>query len=216
MSVSPRFANRITRYAEVDPSTLAANPKNWRRHPPNQAAALAGVLSSVGYVQSVIVNERSGNIVDGHLRVELAVDRAEPFVPVAYVDLTDDEESLILATFDPLGALASTDAATLRGLLDTLSTDDASLRSMLDGLASRSGILPAEDPSSEWTGMPTFEHDDQTAYQTIRVHFRDAESVRAFAELTSSRITESTKSLWFPDDGLAPIGDAHYDDDDTA
>ena len=137
MSVSPRFANRITRYAEVEPSTLAAHPQNWRRHPGSQAAALAAVLADVGYVQSVVVNERSGRIVDGHLRVELAIDRAEPFVPVTYVDLSDDEESLVLATFDPLGALASTDAATLRDLLGSLvETDDAALSTLLSDLAS--------------------------------------------------------------------------------
>jgi len=31
------------------PAELAANPRNWRKHPEAQQAALAGVLSEVGW-----------------------------------------------------------------------------------------------------------------------------------------------------------------------
>lgn len=129
------WRSRITRHADVDPTTLAANPANWRQHPKHQADALSGVLSEVGYVQSVIVNERSGRIVDGHLRVALAVERSEPTVPVVYVDLADDEERLILAVLDPIGALAETDAAALSALLDGLAPRADGLADLLATLA---------------------------------------------------------------------------------
>jgi DNA modification methylase len=140
MSAGAPWANRITRHAEVDPSTLAANPANWRRHPKSQADALAGVLSEVGYVQSVIVNERSGRIVDGHLRVELAVARGEPTIPVVFVDLADDEERLILATLDPLAALAETDAAALAALLAEVTAHDDDVRRLVQFIASDNGL----------------------------------------------------------------------------
>jgi hypothetical protein len=35
------------------------------------------VLDRVGWVQSVIVNRKTGRLVDGHLRVQLAVDAGE-------------------------------------------------------------------------------------------------------------------------------------------
>jgi hypothetical protein len=144
VAVSAPWANRITRHAEVDPATLTANPANWRGHPKQQADALSGVLSEVGYVQSVIVNERSGRIVDGHLRVSLAVERGEPSVPVVYVDLDDAEERLVLATLDPLGALAETSAEQLGALLAEAETSDDALRAMLDGLARDAGIVPPD------------------------------------------------------------------------
>jgi hypothetical protein len=65
--------NRIAGYGSENPEQLLANPRNWRVHPSEQQSALTGVLESVGVVQNVIVNSRSGHLVDGHLRVSLAI-----------------------------------------------------------------------------------------------------------------------------------------------
>jgi DNA methylase len=77
----------------------------------------------------------SGHMLDGHLRVELALERGEPFLDVTYVELSPEEERLVLASFDPLGAMADGDAATLATLIADLSPDDAGLAAMLDELA---------------------------------------------------------------------------------
>jgi hypothetical protein len=106
------WRNRIVGEALVAASDLRANPKNWRTHSKAQRAALDGVLDEVGWVQRVMVNQRSGLIMDGHARVEQAAARGES-VPVVYVDLSEQEEALVLATFDPLGAMASVDAKAL-------------------------------------------------------------------------------------------------------
>jgi ParB-like nuclease domain len=103
------WQNRITRYGEAAPDQLLANPKNWRVHPKGQQDALEGALRKVGIVQNVVVNERSGKMIDGHLRVQMAISSGEPTVPITYVDLSDEEEALILATIDPVTGLAGTD-----------------------------------------------------------------------------------------------------------
>ncbi|HYW24193.1 MAG TPA: ParB N-terminal domain-containing protein [Terriglobales bacterium] len=146
---SAPWANRITRHAEVDPATLAANPSNWRRHPKSQADALSGVLRSVGVVATVLVNERSGRLVDGHLRVQLAVQRGEPTVPVTYVDLSDDEERLVLATLDPLAAMAEADDDALRALLASVASDDDDVRRLVSFLAG-DGAASAVEPPDEF------------------------------------------------------------------
>ena len=99
------WKHRIIDTAEVDASTLMANPKNWRLHPDAQRQALAGVLGTVGWVQRTIVNKRTGCIVDGHLRTEMAAEKHE-IVPVGYVDLSEAAEALILASLDPIGTQA--------------------------------------------------------------------------------------------------------------
>lgn len=101
----PRWRNRISGHGEEDPNRLLCNPKNWRLHPKAQQNALAGVLAEIGWVQDVIVNRRTGFVVDGHARVALAISAGER-VPVVYVDLSEQEEALIIATFDPLSAMA--------------------------------------------------------------------------------------------------------------
>ena len=102
----------------ADPAELQAHPRNWRRHPQEQREAMEGVLDSVGWIQDVIVNRRTGRIVDGHLRVSLAIARGEKEIPVKYVDLSEAEEAQVLATFDPLGDLAEADDEALRRLLE--------------------------------------------------------------------------------------------------
>ena len=139
------WRNRIVRHAEVPPRELLANPANWRVHPKHQREALAGSLDTVGWVAQVMVNERSGFVVDGHARVALAIAREEPSVPVAFVDLDRDEEALVLATLDPIGALATRDETQLRALLEGIATEDAGLRALLEDLA---GSPPPNGPRS--------------------------------------------------------------------
>ena len=140
------WRNRIMGAGEEAPSALAANPLNWRLHPKRQQDALAGSLDSVGWVQQVLVNRRTGYVVDGHARVELALARHEPRVPVLYVDLSPEEERLVLATLDPIGALASADTERLSGLLAQVSAADAGLQALLDGLAVTAPRVGLRDP----------------------------------------------------------------------
>lgn len=76
------WQNRIVGHADVPPADLVPNPKNWRSHPDDQQRALAGALSEVGWVAEVLVNQTTGHVVDGHLRIELALARREPSIPV--------------------------------------------------------------------------------------------------------------------------------------
>lgn len=141
--------NRIVGEGEEAPDQLLANPLNFRIHPKPQQDSLAGVLDEVGWVQRVIVNKRTGHMIDGHLRVELALRRNEPAVPVVYVDLSEADEAKILATFDPLGAMATTDAAKLDELLREVSTGSEALQEMLAELAAENGIIPPNfEPAS--------------------------------------------------------------------
>lgn len=128
--------SRIVGEGEEAPDQLLANPLNWRRHPKEQHQALEAMLRTVGWVQRVIVNRRTQHIVDGHLRVEVALRRNEPKVPVLYVDLTEDEEKVVLAAIDPIGGLAETDQAMLDDLLQGIETGDAELDAFLDSLRS--------------------------------------------------------------------------------
>jgi hypothetical protein len=131
------FRDRIIGEGWEDPEQLLANPKNWRIHPKTQEDALEAVLSAVGWVQRIVVNQRTGFVVDGHLRVALAIRRGEPKVPVLYVDLTAEEEDLILTSLDPIGAMAGTDREKLTELLGAIVSDDERVQSLLTEIRSR-------------------------------------------------------------------------------
>jgi DNA modification methylase len=128
------WRSRIVGQGSEAPDQLVANPRNWRTHPGPQRDALRGSLAQVGWVQQVLVNRRTGFVIDGHARVEEAISRGEPTVPVLYVDLSEDEEALVLATLDPIGAMAEQSTERLEALLAEITVDDAGLGALLDGM----------------------------------------------------------------------------------
>lgn len=139
--VSPAgWRNRIVGEANIPPTDLIPNPQNWRIHGSLQSDALAGVLNEVGWVQRVLVNRTTGHVVDGHLRLKLALDRQEPTIPVLYVALSEEEERLVLATLDPLTTLANTDPGMLRTLLDEVQSGDSAVQQMLSDLADAAAV----------------------------------------------------------------------------
>jgi len=107
-----KFRIRITGFETKPARAFKFNPLNWRRHGDIQRAALRSMLGDVGWVQGVIENKRTGNLIDGHARIEEALrDDPDQRVPYLIVDLSPAEERAVLATLDPIGALAETDPA---------------------------------------------------------------------------------------------------------
>ena len=119
-----------------------ANPRNWRRHPKAQQEALRGVLREVGWVQQVIENVRTGHLIDGHERVWSALQNDNANVPYLQVDLSEEEEALILATLDPLGAMAQTSKDAFDELLREVQSGEAGVQAMLAEVAERAGVVP--------------------------------------------------------------------------
>jgi DNA modification methylase len=143
-----KWSNRIIGEAMVDPTTLAANPLNFRTHPAEQQRALTGAIERLGWIQRVVVNQRTMTIVDGHLRAKLAQRHGEQ-VPVIYVDLTDDEERMALATLDPIAAMAGRDDGNLAQLLAGLEAGNARLDAFLD--AQRAQLADQRAPKAGQT-----------------------------------------------------------------
>lgn len=117
---SAPWRNRIVGHAEVSPTELIANDRNWRTHSAEQIDALAAMITDIGFVRSVTVNKLTGRIVDGHARVALAMKQSQPQISVEYVELSDDEEAKALATLDPLSMMAGVDEQQLRGLAESM------------------------------------------------------------------------------------------------
>ena len=136
-----KIRDRIKELRRVKASELHPNPKNWRTHPKQQLDALRGILAEVGFAGAELARELpdgSLQLIDGHARAEIAGD-AE--IPVLILDVTESEADKILATFDPLGAMAEADAGKLEELLREVQTGSEALAEMLAELAEDNGIL---------------------------------------------------------------------------
>jgi hypothetical protein len=144
-SPEPSWRSRIVERGEKPASEFTAHPQNPRRHPEAQRKAIVGSLSSVGWVQGVVYNVRTGNLLDGHARIEEAL-QLGPGTPVPYtaVDISEEEERIILATLDPISALAEYDRQTQLDLLAGLTSEDPAMQALLDDL-----IKSAQAPSEQ-------------------------------------------------------------------
>ena len=133
--------DRVIRLERVPASQLQPNPKNWRTHPEGQQNALRGILAEVGIAGAVLARETPEGglmLIDGHLRAE-TLGNAD--VPVLVLDVNEAEADKLLATIDPLGAMAEADADKLRELLEEVETASEALADMFTDLAEEAGIL---------------------------------------------------------------------------
>lgn len=144
-SAKGSLRSRIVGEAMVDPVTLKGHPSNWRVHDAEQRDALREVLNDIGWVQRIVVNKRTGNILDGHMRVDEAFKLGEPKVPVLYVDLSEEEERRMLAVMDPIGGMAKVDKRRLRAVVEGLQTQGEGLGRLVEDLKRKAGLESDHD-----------------------------------------------------------------------
>jgi ParB-like chromosome segregation protein Spo0J len=134
--------DRIKELRRVPAAQLRPHPRNWRRHPPQQQQALRGLLAEIGYADALLARELPDGtleLVDGHLRAETTPDA---HVPVLVLDISAEEAAKLLATLDPLAALAEHDQQLLSALVQDLHTENDALQQMLQQMLS---AVPGED-----------------------------------------------------------------------
>ena len=141
---SPARALPPLRLEWRSPAELAENPRNWRTHPDTQLTALADIMAEVGWAGACLFNERTQRLLDGHLRRRIGIAQRTDKIPVLVGNWSEEQECKILATLDPIGALAEADSAKLESLLREVSTGSDALQQMLADLARDAGIVPSQ------------------------------------------------------------------------
>jgi hypothetical protein len=130
-AVTIPIRDRIKEFRRVQAKDLIPNPKNWRRHPKAQVEALRGLLTEIGYADALLVRELADGklmLIDGHLR---AATTPDALVPVLVVDVSAAEADMLLATLDPLAAMAESDSERIKELLATVSTGSEAVQELL-------------------------------------------------------------------------------------
>lgn len=146
------FENRITHYGEKRADQFTANPDNPRMHPQFQRDVMNAALTELGWLAPVVENVRTGYLIDGHERVMQAL-LDNSYVPFVQVYLSEEEEALALATFDPIGELAMYDHAQINQLIAQIDTENPPLQRLLGQLqintAPRTPATSETDPTSD-------------------------------------------------------------------
>jgi DNA modification methylase len=140
--------DRVVELRRVPVAELLPHGSNFRRHPRHQTSALKGVLRKVGFAGAALARKGADGglvLIDGHLRRDTLPGET---IPVLVTDLTQEEADLVLATYDPIGAMATRDDAVLGALLASLSSSDADVNALLERLGKlpASGLSDPDDP----------------------------------------------------------------------
>lgn len=130
----------------LNAADLKDNPRNWRRHPPAQAQALKELLEDpeVGWAGVLLYNERTQQLIDGHLRKEIIVDGK---VPVVIGSWSEEGERRILATLDPIAYMAEHDHGMLTSLIESTTFQSAAVNALIAGLV-KTEPVPQFAPAS--------------------------------------------------------------------
>ena len=138
----------------VKPGQAQPNPRNWRRHPEEQLAALDELIfgegSGVGWAGVALINDRQmedgwseddaiPTYVDGHARELLAQEHGKE-IPALIGRWTPSQEAMILATLDPIAALVEADKSALWKLLERSRTGESAVMNVLAQAAEEAGL----------------------------------------------------------------------------
>lgn len=146
MAAIPAWRDRVVDFRRIPARELQSHEGNWRTHSAFQQNALLGTLREVGMAGALLVYHspaQDGALVtiDGHLRKALDSDQLWPCL---VLDVDDAEAAYILATHDPVTALAQADTQALQALLSSVQSSEAGVQAMLSQLAEEQGIIPQD------------------------------------------------------------------------
>ena len=99
------WLDRIVSFEHVPPSTLRPHPENWREHPDEQLAMIKRSIDDLGQIMPLICSKRTGHVLNGHGRLQVALDQGVELVAVAWVDVDEEGELSVLASFDSVARM---------------------------------------------------------------------------------------------------------------
>ena len=166
----------------IDPSSALDNPMNWRTHPEAQTEAVRHLIfeeGGVGWAGAGLINERKvedgwseeeafPTLIDGHDRKEVAVEEggAMPFLVGSW---GPDKERVILATLDPVGAMATINYDAQLGLLELIVSDNDVVNTLIDRMRETAEIMAELGNETFSVNLPA---GDGTKLEQKEYHFK--------------------------------------------
>jgi hypothetical protein len=193
------------------------------KNPKLHSNEIENSIGRFGYVEPIVLDERTNRIVAGHGRKAALLklkssggvppigvvvnEKGEWIIPVirGWASKNDKEAEAYLIASNRLVELGGWDEKELASMMSGLQNEDlfgtgydsfslGELQGIVEGRAMTAGDV---DPYEEWKGMPGFENEN-IGFRKIIVHFDNQEAVDAFSKLLNQEFTEKTLSIWYP------------------
>ncbi len=211
---TPKLRLKIEYVSPDDVELWVDNPRKNER----AAKKIARLIEAHGFGQPVTVREEDGVVYKGNTRIKAArllgldeipiMRRSYPDVEAAKRDALADNRAQEMAQWDE-DALAEMFQEREEVDLERLAAETGFEEVEIEGL--RSGVdVSSIDPNEEWNGMPDYDHEDQTSFRRIIVHFKDQADIDRFSKLVRQKFTPKTRSIWYPKATIGTIADKRY------
>jgi hypothetical protein len=178
--------DRIKKVVRVKAGELRACPWNWREHPEDQREAFRGLLSEIGIAGIQIVRELPDGtfmLIDGHLRQEEYPPNQK--VHVAVLDVTEEEAKKLLASYDSVGTMATTNKGKFASLIRDVTTGNKALASLFSKVA-EGGLNPDDlelDVEGDGELTPESLPDLQPSHVRMIQLFLSSDNIGAFEKI---------------------------------
>ena len=194
---------------------LKQDKNNARQHNPRNIEMIEAALREVGAARSGVIDE-DGRVLAGNATLEAltkagigkvkVVDaKGDEWVVVRRSGLTEEQKKKLAIYDNRTSELAEWDLSVLENL-----NVDLSQWFLPYELTAIGASIDPDNPGAHWAGMPEFHQEDQSAWKSLKVNFKCAEDMAAFAALMDQNVTEATRSIWFPHVEPERVADKRY------
>jgi hypothetical protein len=104
---------------EVKELIGSENPLNWREHSKRQKEYVQDTIENLGWAQALTYNAVTGHLINGHGRLEIAIEKKYKTLPVDIGAWSEDEERQLLIAIDSTSQMATINANALDSLVQS-------------------------------------------------------------------------------------------------
>jgi DNA modification methylase len=134
----------------VSPESLTPNVANWRIHTDEQKVLVGDSIDDpgIGWAGVCLYNQRTGNLLDGHLRRDHAFNSRLP-VPVLVGNWSPEKEAAIMVLLDQSTGMARPDTSKLLALFQRAAPPTERSLDILKRLTERQGVVFPDEKTSD-------------------------------------------------------------------
>jgi DNA modification methylase len=132
--------------------SLTPNSANWRIHTDEQKILVGDSIDDpgIGWAGACLYNERTGKLLDGHLRRDHAYEKRLA-VPVLVGNWSPEKEATIMVLLDQSTGMARADTSKLLALFQKAAPPTERSLDILKRLTERQGVVFPDDPTDDGT-----------------------------------------------------------------
>lgn len=192
----------------VDTDDIKPHPKNTNKHTTEQIDKLVRTFEIDGFRDPLVVSRKTNYIISGHGRYEAAKKHGIIEIPVVFQEFRDETHEIeCMIRFNSLAEYSFLDLEQIDSIIkeSDINIDELFIQNF------NYDFEDANDAFEEWEGMPEYDNEDLSAKFSTKVNFRDENDMKEFAKLIGQKLTNKTRSIWYPEKERAVLKDKFYE-----